>query len=98
MPHDNINNRTATTLELAQKRDQSARSLLQYALDKAAVLEPPYSEDIAIRREIQACKDLVRVESQWLSDVQNNIPKPVGPVPGYTTLVFGAGSNPTTGF
>jgi len=97
MPHDNINNRTATPLEIASKRRESANALLSRALTKATALEPPYSEDITVRREIQACKDLVRVEDQSYADEVAGTILPQ-PVPGTPAGIYAKAINITTGF
>tara|TARA_R110000751_G_scaffold91174_1_gene178640 strand:- start:244 stop:528 length:285 start_codon:yes stop_codon:yes gene_type:complete len=82
MPHDNINNRTATPLELASARKESANALLSRALTKAATLEPPYNDDLTMRREIQGYRDLVRVEDQWYNLVVGGFTLPAIIMPG----------------
>ena len=95
----NIDNVEAGELQLAERRKENANALLATALTKATALEPPYSDNIAVRREIQACKDLVRVENQSYADyiAGTILPQPVPGAPA-TTGTYMTAINFLTGF
>ena len=96
------NNSTATTEQLTEARLTNAKSLLNRAMTKASSEDPPYSDDIAIRREIQACQDIVNIEDSTLTLVKSGVPVPSTVWPSTYVLqsefVIAPMANLTTGF
>ena len=99
MPSDNINNRTATEEEIAFRRVGTAKALLRASQEKAATTDPEFKDDKTIQREIQAAKDIVRVEEQYYQNVINNVPvSTIKPNEAGLTLTFSGTVNISLGF
>ena len=74
---------TATETQIAQSRLSGAEGQLKKSLRKASSTEPPYSDDISVRRGIQAAKDIIKVEKLTLTELNSGttLPFPLATTP-----------------
>ena len=66
-----------TDSQLAQARLSGGKSQLVKAMSKASSEDPPYSDNISVRRGIQSAKDIIKVEQETLSRLNSGVPVPV---------------------
>ena len=92
---------SVTTKELTEARISYAKGLFKQAMKKASSEDPPYSDDIAIRREIQSSKDIIKIEESTLALINSGAPVPSTVWPGpilQSEFIMAPMADLTTGF